>query len=156
FYNPDYSPLRTDGGFVPWGSNQSFVEPFTLPVTGTYTILLDPNTTTTGSVPITIYDVPPDITGSISIGGSMQTAANTVPGQNVNLSFSGTQGQEISLRVTDSNVDGSISILKPDGTTLAVAAGGFIDKQTLPASGTYTVFVNFGAQAVGSLNITLY
>ncbi|HEX2268713.1 MAG TPA: IPT/TIG domain-containing protein, partial [Pyrinomonadaceae bacterium] len=51
FYKPDGSPLRDNAGFSPFGSNQSFIEPFTLPVTGTYTILLDPNSTTTGNVP---------------------------------------------------------------------------------------------------------
>jgi YD repeat-containing protein len=160
FYNPDYSPLRADGAFVPWGSNQSFLEPFTLPVTGTYTILVDPNTTTIGSVPLKIYDVPPDVTDSISIGGSTLTAANTVPGQNVILSFTGTQGQEVSLRGTGASVDGLLSIRKPDGTTLAFAPGGFqfgfIDKQTLPVSGTYTILVDFSFQTVSSLNIALY
>lgn len=160
FLRPDYSLLRDNGGFVPWGSNQSFLEPFTLPVTGTYTILMDPNTTTTGNVPLTIYDVPPDITDSISIGGSAVTATNTAPGQNVILSFTGTQGQVISLRGTAATVDGSITIKKPDGTTLAFAQGGFlfgfIDQQTLPVTGTYTIAVDFGAQAVGSININLY
>jgi YD repeat-containing protein len=163
FYKPDGNPLRDNAGFVPWGSNKSFIEPFLLPVTGTYTILLDPNGTGVGSVPIAIYQVPPDITDTISVGAT-KNAANTVPGQNLVYSFTGTQGQEISLKTASTTVGGAVSIRKPDGTDLGWGAfdpaGGvfeaFIDKQVLPVSGTYTIFVNFGGSGVGSTNVTLY
>jgi hypothetical protein len=38
-----------------------FVEPLRLPATGTYTIVVDPENTNTGSMPITLYDVPGDV-----------------------------------------------------------------------------------------------
>ncbi|HEX2269133.1 MAG TPA: PPC domain-containing protein, partial [Pyrinomonadaceae bacterium] len=108
--------------------------------------------------------VPADITGSITIGGSTQTAANTTPGQNVVYSFTGTEGQEISLRTSGTTAAGFITIKKPDGSSLGSdgfdPAGGifeaYIDKQILPVSGTYTIFVDFGGAGVGSTDVSLY
>ena len=39
------------------------------PVAGTYTILVDPQRADVGSMTLTLYDVPPDLSGSIAIGG---------------------------------------------------------------------------------------
>src|SRR5262249_1550040 len=47
----------------------AFIEPTVLPVTGTYTIMIDPFGTYTGSITLTLYDVPPDVTGPITAGG---------------------------------------------------------------------------------------
>jgi hypothetical protein len=53
-----------------------------------------------------------------------------------------------------------VYILKPDGTTLATSvasgAGGFIDVQTLPVTGSYTVQFNPIGTAVGSATLQLY
>ena len=47
-----------------------FLEPFTLPSTGMYAIEVNPNGVGTGTITLTLHDVPPDVTGSISTGGS--------------------------------------------------------------------------------------
>ncbi len=52
----------------------------TLPVTGTYTLRIDPQGTATGSMTVTMNDVV-DITGSITLGGSAVTGTLSTPGQ---------------------------------------------------------------------------
>ena len=47
----------------------------TLAQTGTYTISIDPQSNATGSAQFTLYDVPADTTGSISIGGPAQNGS---------------------------------------------------------------------------------
>src|SRR6185437_5396502 len=56
-----------------------FMDSITLPLTGTYTVLVDPQGTTTGSVTI-LLNTFADITGTITIGTSL-TTTTTVPGQ---------------------------------------------------------------------------
>ena len=163
FYRPDGSALLQSQTLVSW-ANQKFIEPFLLPATGIYTIVVRGDGTTTGGTPISLYEVPPDLSGSITVGGAAQPVSNTTPGQNASLTFAGTQGQGISLVTTGSSITGSVTIKKPDGSDLASAffnppglgPEAFIDKQTLPVTGTYTVLVNPGAAATGTTNVRLY
>ena len=70
-----------------------FLDTRVLPASGTYTILVDPQLADLGSMTLTLYDVPPDLTGSIAIGGPPASLTlGPVPGQNATLSFSGTAG----------------------------------------------------------------
>lgn len=148
------------------GSGSSgFFDTQILPTTGTYTVFVDPTNATTGSVNVTLYDVPDDVTGSITPGGSAVSVTIATPGQNALLTFAGTANQRVSLRATNvtmSQCNLAVTIRKPDGTNLVVnncigsGSSGFIDTQTLPTTGTYTVFVNPANATTGSVNITLY
>ena len=159
---PDATTLTSTG----LCSSAGFVDTATLPTTGTYTIFIDPQGTTTGSQTLLLIDVPSDITGSITPGGSSVTLTTTVAGQNAQATFSGTANQRVSLKVTGVSYTGgyynwvSVSIKKPDGTTLTSSlfdnSGGFIDVQTLPVTGTYTIFADPWDSSVGSLTLTLY
>ncbi|MEO8290765.1 MAG: S8 family peptidase [Gaiellaceae bacterium] len=162
--NPAGSALT---GPTYFGTSGGFVDTKTLGATGTYTILLDPQSTATGGATVTLYDVPPDSTGLVVAGGEPATATATVPGQNARLAFDGLAGQRISLKLTDVTIGSSgsssakISILKPGGTTLVGPSafgtnGGFVDVRTLPAAGTYTIVVDPQSNAVGSATVTLY
>ena len=144
-----------------------FIDATATPVTGTYTIVIDPADTVTGAVTLTLYDVPPDEGGTITPGGSAVTVTTSTPGQNGALTFSGTAGQRVSVQGTNGMTgqiafacDVFVSILKPDSSTLAAATcmegSGFIDAITLPTTGTYTVKVDPAAVAVGSLTLALY
>lgn len=73
------------------------VDPFTLPVTGTYTIVIDPGSTFTGTMNLTLHNVPAGVVGTITAGGPAVTVSTTTPGQNASLIFTGTAGQRISL-----------------------------------------------------------
>jgi YD repeat-containing protein len=149
--NPDGSPLAsTCGGY--------FLDVQTLATTGTYTILVDPKDGGTGATTLTLYDVPADVTGTITPGGAAVTVTTTVPGQNGRLTFSGTAGQRISLGQSGYNCfTATTTIQKPDGSTLASTCGGaFIDVQTLPTTGTYTILVDPIDVSTGSTTLTLY
>jgi subtilisin family serine protease len=143
------------------GTSGAFIDTHTLPVTGAYTIVVDPIGAGTGSMTLTLYDVPADATGTIT-PGAPTTVANGTPGQNARVTFSGTAGQRISLKL--SGVTASlafVSILKPDGSALASPtylgpSGGFVDTRTLPAAGTYTILFDPQYAATGSVTLTLY
>jgi YD repeat-containing protein len=156
---PDGTTLGSVGAYTGY---TTFLDVQTLPVAGTYAVLVDPSSMNMGSTTLTLYDVPADITGSITPGGSAVAVATTTPGQNGRLTFSGTSGQRVSLKTTSTTfADVTISVLKPDGSTLASMTTwsgytGFIDAQTLPTTGTYTVFVNPTNHYTGSTTVTLY
>jgi YD repeat-containing protein len=139
-----------------------FMDSITLPVTGTYTVLVDPQGTTTGSVTL-LLNTFADITGSASIGTSL-TVTTTVAGQNARYTFSGTLGQQLSMNLSGNTYVGCnavvVSILKSDGTTLASTgicngSTGFMDSFTLPATGTYTVLVNPQGTTTGTVTFLL-
>src|SRR5215211_7866418 len=138
-----------------------FVEPATLPVTGTYVLAIDPLTSSTGSLTVTLYDVPADVAGTIVAGGAAVNATTTVPGQNARLTFSGIAGGRVSLNVGPSCCNVKVSLLNPDGTTLVVpttmgVSGGFIETKVLPATGTYSVVVDPQSYEAGSVTLRLY
>src|SRR5262245_11924476 len=145
-------------GFTTLGG---FMDVQVLPATGTYTILINPNATYVGSLTTTLYDVPPDVAGSIVPGGDAVPVTVTTPGQNVRLTFAGTIGQRVSLKAGTSTItSGTLAVLKPDGTTLASAGlsgtGSFVGAATLPESGTYTVLLNPTGAYIGGTSLTLY
>lgn len=147
-------------------SSGGFIDTRVLPVTGTYTILVDPQSTNKGTVTLTLYDVPADISGTIDAGGSAVTVTTNTPGQNALLTFSGTANQRVYLRITGVSMSGgtnnwvNVSIKKPDGTNLNTetvdSSGGFIDTQTLPVTGTYTVLADPTNASTGSVTLRLY
>jgi YD repeat-containing protein len=155
--------LKPDGSNLLNRSSLSgnwFIDALTLPVTGTYTILIDPNSTFTGSLNLTLYGVPPDATATITAGGPAVTITTTVPGQNAEVTFAGTAGQRISLNLTDVTISSSsVTIRKPDGTTLTAAANVadslFFDAITLPVTGTYSIVIDPNIAATGSATLTL-
>jgi hypothetical protein len=147
------------------GTRGGFLEA-TLPTVGTYTVFVDPQSSATGSMTLTLYDVPPDVLTTVTPGGAAVTVTTVVPGQNAKATFTGTAGQRVSLKVANVSLTTSadtlkVSITKPDGTTLVSATtitstGGFIDVKVLPVTGTYTILVDPQSAATGSVTLTLY
>jgi RHS repeat-associated protein len=167
---PNLSITDPDGNTVwsPTGSQtQPFVTPTQLSVTGTYTILIDPSGATQGTFGITLYAVPPDDTGTMSIDGPPATVTNTAPGQNMSRTFSGTSGQRVSLVVTALSgtypryLHATIQLLRPDATTLWTGqifdpqTDAFMEPVTLPSTGTYTITVDPNYETVVSYRLTL-
>ena len=119
-----------------------------LPITGTYTLLVDPLETSTGSMSVQILDVPPDATQAITIGGPAVTVATNSIGQNGALTFSGTAGQRIYTRFTNGTYPGcvSVNIFDPIGGPVQGAAvcGTPVDFDTvtLPTTGVYTIKID--------------
>jgi hypothetical protein len=143
------------------GAGNTLLDNYTLPVSGTYAIVIDPQTDDIGQMTVTLYDST-DVTGTITVGGSAVTITTTVPGQNGRLTFDGTNGQVVSLNVTGGTYPVAyVSILNPDGTTLAAPAslgtgGGFFDAMTLSQTGTYTIFINPSYEYTGNMTMALY
>lgn len=164
-YNPEGSQLAAGGLWLPnFPTHETYIGPMTLPVTGTYTLLIDP--TAAGSAQLTIYDVAPDVTGPVTPGGAAVSVTTTTPGQAGRLTFNGTAGQRVSMKVVNTTIPSAhVSILKQDGTTLGqsmeVVPGGspqtyFQEAQTLPSDGKYTVLIDPDLNNTGGMTVQLY
>ncbi len=142
---PDGTPLGSKGTCI----SSNFIDTMVLPVTGTYSIGVDPSGAVIGSVTLTLYDVPPDLTGTITLGGAAVPVAIPVPGQRATLTFSGTAGQRVFVQVGLNTVSDCLNtiLLQPNGSTLAsvrrcLGGAGFIDVLTLPITGTYSLVLD--------------
>jgi uncharacterized protein YhfF len=132
-----------------------------LPQTGTYRIVVDLQGAATGSSTVTLYEVPPDLTGAIVAGGSPVTVQTSAPGQNARLTFTGASGQVVSLSTGPFCCTSKLSIVGPDGSTVSGPAlmssgGGFVDATTLPKAGTYTIVLDPQGAATGSSTLSLF
>jgi YD repeat-containing protein len=158
------SILKPDGSTLvvptPFGTSGGAIDSQVLPTSGTYAILVDPAFAYTGSVTIRLYNTP-DLSGTIAIDGATVTPTLTVPGQRARYTFSGTAGQWVNLGLTAVTITSStVSLLKPDGTTLVSTtistSGGSLDPTTtLPTTGTYTIVVDPIGLTTGSMTLTL-
>ena len=137
-----------------------FIDTTTLPTTGTYTIKLDPQGLVTGSATVTLYNVPPDVTGTVRSGGPSVAVTISTPGQNGSLTFSGKSGKQTTVRIT-SNTMGTVTVklLKPDGTVLTSTTSSSssfnLATQTLPTNGTYTISIDPSGANTGSMNVSV-
>ncbi len=142
--------FNTTGGSVDLG---------VVPMTGTYTIFLDPVSTYTGSLTVTAST---ELTGTITPGGAAVPITISRVGQNARYTFSGTAGQTVSLNLTAVTIaSGFASILKPDGSALIAptsfsTAGGVLDSQVLPTTGTYAILIDPSSTYTGNVTLTLY
>jgi YD repeat-containing protein len=124
----------------------------TLPVTGTYTILLRPSGTGVGSVTFTLSEELD--AGTVEINGASKTVTIDRKGQRARVTFTGTAGQLVGVGFnsnTFTNLAGDIK--KPDGTTLTSFSA--YNSLTLPVTGTYTILLRPTGTGVGSVTFTL-
>lgn len=158
-------------GSMAWSNNptQLFSGVVTLPANGagTYTISDAPYFTETGQLSFQVTQVPADVTGTISIGGSAVSLATTAPGQRMVLAFNGTAGQTISLLSnaftgTLASAGGQVVILAPDGSTQAysgsLCCGGsaYSNNINLTQTGTYTITLTPNSTSTGGATFQLY
>ena len=139
------------------GLGTTFVEPLTLPSTTTYYIYVDPTGANMGSATVTSYSVPADVTGSISINGGTTGVTLATPGQNAILSFSGTSGQAITVRMTGNTIGCVfLTITKPAGggtVTDSTCSSSYNFGLTLTTTGTHTLKVNPQDSRTGSATV---
>jgi YD repeat-containing protein len=142
-----------------------YLDTQTLPTTGTYTIWVQHIGANFGGETLQLYDVPADISGSITPGGPPVTVSTTVPGQDARLTFTGTANQRVSLLATNVTYSATVNLVNPSGTTqatigIAPACGTssvcFMDTQVLATAGTYTLWVRHSGSSFGSATIQLY
>jgi YD repeat-containing protein len=159
-FKPDGTPLILNNGYtiVSLDSVGSISLPF-LPVTGTYSVLVDPLDANTGSLDLTLTQIT-DLTGTISPGGSAVPVTVSSAGQNARLTFNATAGQHLSLRMSSVTVPSSnISVYAPNGTLLTPSlsigtSGGYYDMPIIPAAGTYTIIADM-QENTGNMTFTL-
>ncbi len=142
-----------------------FIDTTTLPVAGTYRIVVDPVDWATGNLPLTLYDVPADVSGSVTINGSGFTLPMNAVGQNGFVTFSGTQGQTARVHISSNTVNGFLDVslvqlLPGGGETVLTSAAGLssafdLPTQTLPATGDYKVVVSPRGTATGSATVSV-
>jgi YD repeat-containing protein len=144
-----------------------FSDALVLPVTGTHTIRFSPGAMATGTATFKLYNVPPDATGTITVGGGAVSLTATVPGQNMSLTFAGTAGQRISLlaqgdaALAAGGCDNFLAILQPDGATRLYSNSclsssvTFSDALVLPVAGTYMIQFSPGKTAIGTATFTV-
>lgn len=150
---PDGTTLATAGSWD--GTTLDLPE---LPSTGTYTIWLDPMNAATGSVTLTLSAELAG--GAIAVDGASSTVSITRPGQNARLTFSGTAGQRLDLGLTANSIyQCTVSILKPDGTSLTSVGLGPFDgtlvTPPLPTTGTYSIVIDPYGVATGGMTLYL-
>jgi YD repeat-containing protein len=140
----------------------AFIEPAALTVTGTYTILVNPTAAGTGSITLTLNDVPADVTGTLTINAAATPVTLNAAGQNASFTFSGTLNQSVTVRITSNLFTTSpcvtVRLFRQDGTTqlkTSTFCSTVFDlaPQTLPATETYIVRVDPGAAVTGSLGL---
>ena len=148
------------------GTNGGFIDAVSLPLSGTYSIVVDPQSTNVGDATLTLHAVPPDTTSTITLGGAPVTVGSTAPGQNATASFAGTVGEIVSLEISDVTVGTStccstkVSLIRPDGRVLATTTvgtnGGFLDAVALPLAGAYSIVVDPQGTLTGGATLLLH
>ncbi|WP_223306083.1 IPT/TIG domain-containing protein [Massilia sp. NR 4-1] len=152
-FKPDGTVLVNESG-----SSNASTNPPALPVSGVYKLALSgvaPNTALKATVTVSA-----DTPGLLSADAPPLQFISTRPGQNARFTFNGNAGQLLGLTYSASTFPGgaTISVLRPDGTSMAQVhstSSADIDLPALPATGSYTVFIDPVNIAVGQANIQL-
>jgi hypothetical protein len=153
--------LRADGSFLgtfftAFASTDAFGGPLTLPATETYSIVVDP--TSPGNITLTLYDVQPDITGSLTINGGTQTVTFVSPGQQAFFTFPGTAGLSVTVRGSNNAVGcfNNIALTYSGGgiSWAPVCGASFtLGPTTLSSTETYTLLLDPDKANIGSVDI---
>jgi hypothetical protein len=139
-----------------------YVDANTLPVNGTYKLVVDPNLDHTGKVTLKLYNIPPDASNTMTIGSPGTTVTTTVPGQNAYFTFDGVAGHRLSLYLNGVTVSsGTLTLRNPDNTVLLgpqsfATAPTFIDPITLAQTGTYKLVLDPKGKAKGNVTLAGY
>ena len=157
-------------GVTPLATNTCVVgtvvfEPVTLPASGTYAVLFDPQSAHVGSANFILYDVPPDVTGTITPDGDEVLLEILKPGQNAAYTIAGTAGQRVSLVVSENTISsfGVCAVIQilSGGVVLrsngcAGSPNAFLDTTELTGAGPFTLTVNPAQDLTGSMRLKLH
>jgi hypothetical protein len=105
-----------------------------------------------------------DVTGTIQIDGPPVTVTTTTANDNGELTFDGAAGQRVSLNVTAISYPTRLDvwIYNPSGSVLnhgwanAGASSSWFDAMTLPATGSYRIFIDPNGSGTGRATFSLY
>ncbi|MEO8306261.1 MAG: IPT/TIG domain-containing protein [Betaproteobacteria bacterium] len=146
------------------GSGETLVLP-PLPVTGTYTVFIEPDSNTAQGAATSAMEVLLDPGQILAIDAPTLRSTIAVAGASARYTFNGTAGQNLGFGISNlaltNGWNAIFSIYKPDGLALAsVSCSGStgrcgINLVNLPATGTYQVVVRPAYGGVGSVDATL-
>lgn len=132
----------------------------TAPLSGTYTIGIDP-AGTAGSINVSLVG---NGVSAITVDGAPVTVNTTVPVPDTNLTFAGVPGQHVLLQVSNvSNPAATVSLVTPSGTVQAALSISnspasqvfLLGRNILPFPGTYTLWVQHNGSNIGSETLQL-
>jgi ABC-type cobalamin transport system ATPase subunit len=135
-----------------------FIDTIELPAAGTYTAMVDPSGPSTGTVTVRVTTIT-DATGSVTINGGAVPVTIATAGQRALITFSGTAGQQATVRITNSTTGyTTVTLKKPDGSTAtssSTSGSNFnLATQTL-VEGQYTIIVDPSGTGTGTLNVAV-
>ena len=149
------STLGSESLFIHSLSSQDtagVLEPVQLPQTGTYSLVIDPETSSTGDITVELIDVS-DFVANIAPDGIPVQVDLPQPYQQGLLSFSANSGDRVSLYVPGGPGDIRARIRDPDGKSLDSDIEGsytFIDTLELTDSGTHKIQIEKLTEEVAS------
>ena len=125
------------------------------PVTGRYSLYFYAE----GNGGSVSWSVLGPMSGALTLNGSPTTETVSLPGQSIDLTFTGTQGQNVTLSFTGVTLSsGSVTLQSPDGAAVLsqpITTAGLTASPNLPLTGTYTVVVTPGTNVTGALTAAL-
>jgi predicted Rdx family selenoprotein len=156
FYEPGSSTLYTDCGF---GGN-SYCD-FVTPVSGTWSVTVEPYSASTGSLTLTFAN---DVATRSLASGKAGTTAISVQGQNAGYTFAATRGHHVTFQITKFHLlnggsDGyaDLYFYEPGSSTSYTDCGfgsnSYCDFVT-PETGTWSVTLEPYSASTGSLTLT--
>jgi hypothetical protein len=142
------------------GVDPQFLDTKALGPAGGYEIVLDPQGASAGSITVTLWTVPADVTGPLNTGSNSVTLSL---GQNARLTFSGTAGQTATISLSSGTIAEAWARLLPSSGTSALTSEFWNPSlssnpsvtKVLPATGTYTFLLDPVADKSGSMTFTL-
>jgi YD repeat-containing protein len=163
--------VKPDGallGYLPISASDQtfFMDTQTLATVGTYQVWTQHNVGYVGSERFRLASVPPDVAATLTVPAAgttgPATTVTTVAGQNANMTFNGTAGQQLSFNFTNVTYPGggcNVALSDPANNQLvSTSCGGgdfYIDTVTLASTGTYTLFINPLGPATGSMTVSI-
>jgi large repetitive protein len=163
---PSPSTTYITSGFCAY-QGSPYIDAVTIPATGTYTVLIDPDGTSTGGVSISINNDQDVTTPAISIGEGAITFKTTVAGQDVRLSFTPTASQPRIAVTATAPTTGYIPVTALNlwnGTAVQssisiynFAAGQiyFLDTQPVNANQQYQLWLQHSSTNFGGETLTI-
>jgi len=146
---------KTGSGF--WGRRE-------FSTAGTYTLKVNPESSMTGSLDLTLWDATDKTGGTITptTEGESKAVSVDVPGQRTLVTFPGTSGTTVTLKLQEATFSGVMSVWKPDGSLLSGSERSFSSTSTakaevsLPTTGTYTIRLTGNGELTGSGVLVAY
>lgn len=126
-----------------------------LPTTGTYTVLIDPISSYTGKMTLTLST---EVADSLKLNAAPRPITVSRPGQNGRYTFTGAANQQAMIKVTNNKLGSvTVNLYSPNGILLAGTTGSessfTLNPVTLASADTYTVTVNPALTETGSIQL---